>query len=55
MIVSEFKSLNDLNDYLARCKGKINIIPLSRSFVNPNNNVLVSTITYVVIEGEYNV
>ena len=51
MLVKEFRHINDLNDYLSELRNvKPVIIPLSRQFQNPVNNLIVSTITYIVIE-----
>ena len=50
LVVVEYKNVLDLNEYLSRCKKKVDIVPLSRTFVNPHTDLLTSTITYIVIE-----
>lgn len=56
MKVFEFRNVHDLNDYLGQVQNyvqnKLTIIPLSKTFENPSNKMLVNTITYVVIEAD---
>lgn len=52
IVVAEFKSVIDLNEYLSRCKNKVDVVPLSRTFVNPHTDLLTSTITYIVVEQQ---
>jgi hypothetical protein len=51
--VLEFKSLQDINEYLDNrlMKSQFDIIPVSRMFEHPQTRLIVSCITYVLIEN----
>lgn len=53
MIVTEFKNINELNDYLAITENRVvGVIPVPRNFINPTTNLLTCTMTYVLTEEE---
>jgi hypothetical protein len=53
VFVKEFRHVEELNDYLDRNKLKaFEIMPLTRTFVNPSTKLLTNSITYILIIGD---
>ena len=49
--VTEFRNVNDLNDYLSKINTQCQVIAMNREFTNPKTMLLTSTINYVLVES----
>jgi hypothetical protein len=52
MKVYEFHNILELNEHLGIYKVDGEVIPISRTFINPTTKLLTSTMTYILIIHE---
>ena len=52
--VMEFKNVNDINEYFSknRMMKQFEVIPIERRFTNPNNKLITSCITYILVMND---
>ena len=52
--VLEFKNVNDINEYFSNhvMMKQFEVIPIERRFTNPNNKLITSCVTYILVMND---
>ena len=52
--VLEFKNVNDINEYFSKhtMMKQFEVIPIERRFTNPNNKLITSCVTYILVMND---